>query len=85
MNTGNIIAAAHYDEKNMYLKQNKSTTNERTCNCRKKNECHLNGDCNHEAVVYPATATTTQETATYIGSTEGNFKGRFYGHRINVI
>ena len=91
MNAGNIIAAhnskilaTHYDEQNMYLKQNKSTTSKRTCNCRKKNECPLNGDCNHEAVVYQATATTNQETATYIGSTEGNFKRRFYGHKCDM-
>ena len=28
------------------------------CNCRAKADCHLNGDCRKESVIYKCTATT---------------------------
>ena len=33
-----------------------------------------------DTVIYEATITTPTETKKYIGSTEGSFKQRFYGH-----
>ena len=58
----------------------KSSPQQRTCNCRNRAACPLQGNCLQECVVYKATATSANETRTYIGSTEGPFKTRFYGH-----
>ena len=60
------------------------------CNCRgqkAKAECPLRGNCNGTAattVVYKATVTTNTDTKTYIGSTEGTFKKRHYGHKSDI-
>ena len=39
------------------------------CNCRKKEECPLNGECLVSKVVYQATAYTQDTKETYIGLT----------------
>ena len=52
------------------------------CNCRVKEQCPLNGKCQHhdKGVVYRATATTQEGgVKTYTGSTD-NFKNRWYAH-----
>ena len=60
--------------------QKKAKTKE--CNCRKKQECPLNGKCQQEALIYKATASTGSEPEkTYYGSTEGTFKRRYYSHK----
>ena len=52
------------------------------CNCRKKDECPLDGKCQQEALIYKATASTGSEPEkTYYGSTEGTFKRRYYSHK----
>ena len=52
-----------------------------SCNCRKKPECPLDGNCLTSNVIYKATVTTSNGTKDYIGSTGGTFKKRFYGHK----
>ena len=56
---------------------------EQKCNCRKKEECPLQGECVIESVVYKARVKeeSSGEEVSYIGSTEGPFKQRLYGHR----
>ena len=49
------------------------------CNCRKKDSCPLNGDC-QESVVYKATLHHNNKTFEYIGSSE-NFKKRHSNHK----
>ena len=49
------------------------------CNCRKKDLCPLNGDC-QESVVYKATLQHNNQTFEYIGSSE-NFKKRHSNHK----
>ena len=49
------------------------------CNCRKKDLCPLNGDC-QESVVYKATLHHNNKTFEYIGSSE-NFKKRHSNHK----
>ncbi len=44
------------------------------CNCRKKKDCPLNGECMVDEIVYQATVTTGNKTETYIGLTANNFK-----------
>ena len=58
----------------------KPNVQSKTCNCRNPASCPLQGNCLNECVIYKATATSNKETRTYIGSTEGPFKTRFYGH-----
>ena len=64
-----------------------SEKQEAPCNCRgqeAKAECPLEGKCQGAAattVVYKATVETNTDTKTYIGSTEGTFKKRYYGHK----
>ena len=58
----------------------KNNTPQKTCNCRNRTTCPLQGNCLRECVVYKATATSSRETRTYVGSTEGPFKKRLYGH-----
>ena len=54
----------------------------KTCNCRDKQSCPLNGQCLQRGVVYKATVeqipSKTQDT--YIGITENEFKTRYNQH-----
>ena len=53
---------------------------EKACNCRKKEECPVNGNC-QQPVVYMATVNIEgEEKKTYIGSTN-NFKKRYSAHK----
>ena len=57
--------------------------NEKTCNCRKKENCPLDGKCLVESVVYEGTITCTENDTLkfkYIGLAEGAFKTRFHNH-----
>ena len=59
-------------------------TNEgKKCNCRKKEDCPLNGECMVDEVVYQATVTTENTTETYIGLTANNFKARYGNHQMS--
>jgi len=56
-------------------------TDQRTCNCRKKENCPLEGNCMVNGVIYQATVESDESTdMTYIGSTENNFKLRYANH-----
>ena len=52
------------------------------CNCRKPEQCPLNGECLAAEVVYRATVTTasSDQRMYYYGSTEGPFKQRYANH-----
>ena len=52
------------------------------CNCRNKEDCPLNGDCQQECVIYRAEVTDSVSSSkpSYIGLTEGSFKKRYYQH-----
>ena len=52
----------------------------KTCSCRSKDECPLNGRCLQKFLVYQATVLTDAETYRYIGLTEHSFKQRFTNH-----
>ena len=53
----------------------------RTCNCRKKEECPLNGNCLVKEIVYSADVKTTQNVMSYYGLTERTFKERYNQHQ----
>ena len=50
------------------------------CNCRNKNNCPLNGDCQEKCLVYKATVTTENDSHVYYGQCEGEFKARYNNH-----
>ena len=52
---------------------------ERTCNCRKKPECPLEGKCLQANVVYQASVTTEATNESYVGLAT-NFKDRYRNH-----
>ena len=56
--------------------------NNKTCNCRQKNTCPLDGNCLQSSVIYQATVTRKDNntTETYIGLTENDFKTRYRNH-----
>ena len=49
------------------------------CNCRKKEQCPLEGQCLKNNIVYQATVTINTTTETYIGLAT-NFKKRYRNH-----
>ncbi|GFR75019.1 reverse transcriptase-like protein [Elysia marginata] len=63
--------------------ENSTPTSTRPCNCRKKNECPLNGKCLTECIVYKATVTqpATNKIDTYVGLTDNSFKTRYNLHK----
>ena len=56
--------------------------NNKTCNCRQKNTCPLDGNCLQSSVIYQATVTRQDNntTETYMGLAENNFKTRYRSH-----
>ena len=56
--------------------------NNKTCNCRQKNTCPLDGNCLQSSVIYQATVTRKDNntTETYIGLKENDFKTRYRNH-----
>ena len=56
--------------------------NNKTCNCRQKNTCPLDGNCLQSPVIYQATVTRKDNNTTeiYIGLTENDFKTRYRNH-----
>ena len=66
------------------LNECETTDSEKTCNCRNKALCPLDGKCLTSNVIYEATVTTTSGTTrTYIGMTENDFKTRFNNHKLS--
>ena len=57
-----------------------------TCNCRNKEDCPLNGQCQIGEVVYESTLTSNQQNykdKKYFGIAEESFKGRLYNHNLS--
>ena len=52
----------------------------RTCNCRNRPECPLQGNCMQENVVYQATVATETTKQNYVGLAS-NFKERYRNHQ----
>ena len=52
-----------------------------SCNCRRKNECPLDGQCQIREIVYSAEVTTADQSKVYYGLTSRDFKSRYYEHK----
>ena len=61
------------------LDQNTAPSKQTVCNCRKKDQCPIQGNC-QQSLVYKATLTTNSGKKIYIGSTN-NFKKRHAAHK----
>ena len=59
--------------------QNLTQTLDKECNCRKKDQCPLEGKCLTPNVVYQATVKTETSTDSYVGLAT-NFKERYRNH-----
>ena len=59
-----------------------STTDNKTCNCRQKSTCPLNGNCLQSSIIYQATIKRKDNNTseTYIGLTANDFKTRYRNH-----
>ena len=55
----------------------------KTCNCRKKEESPLDGECLVSEVVYQATVKTPAAQETYSGLTANQFKARYRNHQMS--
>ena len=60
---------------------NNSQNQPRTCNCRNRQLCPLDGNCLSKSVVYQATVTTQHKSESYVGLTETEFKTRYTNHK----
>ena len=60
-----------------------STTETRTCNCRIRTDCPLNGNCLTKNIIYQTTVTRQDDNSheTYIGLCATDFKTRFRNHK----
>ena len=54
------------------------------CNCRKKDECPLNGECRKTSVIYKCDVSAPNlPSKVYIGLTEKDFKTRWNAHKLS--
>ena len=69
---------------NKKIINNKATPTTLPCNCRKKTEWPLNGNCQQPSVIYQATARIKNKPEkVYLGLTEGPWKQRNHGHKFS--
>ena len=72
---------------NMIKSHNKNVINKlvkesKSCNCRVKPECPLNGRCQVTDIIYKcAVLPPDKPNKVYFGTAEGDFKKRFYDHK----
>ena len=56
----------------------------KSCNCRVKFECPLNGQCQVTDIIYKYTVLSPDKpNKAYLGTAEGDFKKQFYNHRMS--
>ena len=79
-NMGRIIKAHNKSVLKQHSRKEEKPS--KNCNCRKKSDCPLKGNCMIKSVIYQADLTTTNGKAySYIGLTEHEFKKRWYAHK----
>ena len=62
---------------NTKVLKNQEHSEKRSCNCRVKSHCSLDGKCVQKCVVYQANVATNIECKKGFGRAEGEFKVRF--------
>ena len=77
-NGGSVITSHSKKLTNAEKKQTKH------CNCRKKQECPLEGKCRSEDIIYKCVVTAADHPwKVYLSTAEGNFKQRYYDHKMS--
>jgi hypothetical protein len=68
------------------LNSRTNTSQERTCNCRNRDLCPLQGSCLTSGIIYQASVTRLDNNRkeTYIGLTETTFKSRYNNHKSSL-
>ena len=69
------------------LNPKKENTNQKNCNCRKKENCPVGGQCLTKNVIYQATVNPTQDpdsVETYVGLTGNTFKKKMASTQIYI-
>ena len=79
-NMTNIISSH-----NRKLTSRAAQPNEEGCNCRRPNECALQGKCQTSNLVYRCRVTTADDTQDYIGLTSTTFKQRYTNHKASFV
>ncbi len=70
---------------NKKLINNNEVNKDESCNCRKKEECPLNGgECSAENVIYQATIETDNSSKIYIGLSANQLKKRISTHNTTI-
>ena len=64
--------------------KNQEHTGKRSCICRVKSNCPLDGKCLHECIVYEANVVANNECKEYFGTAEGEFKLRYNNHTCHL-
>ena len=77
----NMQAIINRHDKTLLAKKgNVNTTSSKTCNCRVKADCPLQGNCLVKSIVYQATLESSDGPKIYYGSCSTSFKAWFYNH-----
>ena len=63
--------------------KNQEHSEKRSCNCRVKDNCPLDGKCLHKCIVYQANVITNNECKEYFGTAEGEFKLCYNNHTMS--
>ena len=79
MNNVKSIISSH-NKAQISKSPNQSEESENNCNCRNKNSCPLEGNCNVRNIVYQAEVVTPQTIQTYVGLCDTTFKERYRNH-----
>ena len=73
----------HISAHNRKVLEPKTDVPGRLCNCRKKEECPLDGKCQTKGIVYKANVETVNSNMNYYGLTEMTFKERYNSHQFD--
>ena len=68
---------------NARVLKNQEHSEKRSCNCRVKDSCSLDGKCLDKCIVYEANVVTNNECKEYSGTAERGFKLRYNNHMIS--
>ena len=65
---------------NSKIMKNTAPSTTKTCNCRRKTDCPMDGNCLSECLIYKASVSTTTNKY-YYGTCENTFKERYNNHK----
>ena len=68
---------------NATVLKNQEHSEKRSCNCRVKDNCPLDGNCLHGCIAYQANAITNNECKEYFETAEGELKLRYNNHTMS--